>query len=241
MGRAAVSAVCGLTTLLEVIGRALTLLIARWRGRFYDPRMLITKREWPVVIVNLIYVPVFTVVALRNLNFEFLLYVGVVLMVGGLILWKQHAVRFDLPILWGLTIWGLMHLAGGNVRVGGEVLYNLILLPLVPEPYNILRYDQVVHTFGFGVATLVCHHLLRPYLREGIDRWGTLSFLIVLMGSGFGAINEAIEFLAQVSMPETNVGGYENTALDLVCNLIGGVLAVMFLAWRRKQGTTEPT
>jgi putative membrane protein len=240
-GRAAVTPVCRVYASVWTIGPFLPSMIAFKSGRLYDPRMLITKREWPVVIVNLIYVPVFTAVALRNLNFEFLMYVGVVLIVGGLILWKQHAVRFDLPILWGLTIWGLMHLAGGNVRVGGEVLYNLVLVPLVSEPYNILRYDQVVHTFGFGVATLVCHHLVRPYLREGIDRWGTLSFLIVLMGSGFGAINEAIEFLAQVTVPETNVGGYENTALDLVCNLIGGVLAVTFLAWRRKQNLADST
>jgi putative membrane protein len=94
-----------------------------------------------------------------------------------------------------------------------------------------------VHTFGFGVATLIAYHLLRPYLREGIDRWGTLSFLIVLMGAGFGALNEIVEFIAVVVMPETGVGGYENTLLDLVFNLIGGILAVGFLALKRRRGS----
>lgn len=197
--------------------------------------MLLTRREWPVLIVNLIYVPIFLIVALRELNFEFVLYIGVVLAVGGLILWKQRAIRFDLPILWGMTIWGMMHLAGGNVQVGDSVLYNVILLPIVPEPYLVLRYDQVVHTFGFGVATLVCYHLLKPYLRDGIANWRTVGILVVLMGSGLGAVNEIIEFIADVTVPESNVGGYENTAIDLVCNLIGGILAVTLIRLRRRR------
>lgn len=198
--------------------------------------MLLTRRERPVLIANLIYVPIFTVVALRNLNFEFVLYVGAILLVGGLILWNQRLIRLDVPILWGLTLWGFMHLCGGNIAIDEGVLYNATLVPLIGEPYHVLRYDQVVHTFGFGVATLVCHHLLRPFLRTGMATSCLLAFLVVLMGSGLGAINEVLEFLAVVSVPDTNVGGYENTALDLVCNLIGGLAAVIFLMLRGKLG-----
>ena len=191
--------------------------------------MLLTRRETPVLIVNLVYVPAFTVIALRNLNFEFVLYVGVILIVGAWVVWKQRSVRFDLPILWGLTIWGLLHMAGGNVRVGDDVLYGLQLVPVV------LRYDQLVHAFGFGTATLVCHHLLKPYLRDGLDRWRTLSILIVLMGSGLGAMNEIIEFIAVKTLPDTHVGGYDNTLWDLIFNLIGGLLAVAWLTVRRRR------
>ena len=191
--------------------------------------MLLTRREIPVLIVNLLYVPVFALIALRNLNFEFVLYVGVILIIAAWVVWKQRSVRFDLPILWGLTIWGLLHMAGGNIRVGDDVLYGLQLIPVV------LRYDQLVHAFGFGTATLVCHHLLKPYLRDGLDRWRTLSILIVLMGSGLGAINEIIEFIAVKTLPETNVGGYDNTLWDLIFNLIGGLLAVAWLTVRRRR------
>ncbi len=203
--------------------------------------MKITRRELPIVIVNLLYVPIFAFVALRNVNFEFVLYVGVILAVGGFILWWQPIIQFDIPVLWGLTIWGFMHLCGGNIRVDDAILYNLTLFPVVDAPYHILRYDQVVHVLGFGVATLVCHHLLKPFLRAGIRKWVLLSFLIVLMGSGLGAINEVLEFLAVISVPDTNVGGYENTALDLVCNLLGGLLAVIFMAFRRKRTPVEWT
>ena len=191
--------------------------------------MLLTRRETPVLIANLVYVPAFTVIALRNLNFEFVLYVGVILIIAAWVVWKQRSVRFDLPILWGLTIWGLLHMAGGNIRAGDDILYGLQLIPVV------LRYDQLVHAFGFGTATLVCHHLLKPYLRDGLDRWRTLSILIVLMGSGLGAMNEIIEFIAVKTLPETNVGGYDNTLWDLIFNLIGGLLAVAWLTVRRRR------
>ncbi len=196
--------------------------------------MLLTRREMPVLIVNLIYVPIFAAMALRDLNFEFVMYVGVILVIGALVLWKQRRVRFEPLILWGLTIWGMLHLAGGNIRVDGEVLYWLQLIPAV------LRYDQLVHAFGFGTATLVCHHLLRPYLRQDIANWRTLSFLIVLMGCGLGAMNEILEFTAVKCVEETNVGGYDNTMWDLVFNLIGATLAVAWLGLRRRNPALLP-
>ncbi len=193
--------------------------------------MLLTRREIPVLLANLVYLPIFTVIALRNLNLEFILYVGVILVVGAWVLWKQRSVRFDGVILWGLTVWGLLHMAGGNIPVGEDVLYAYWLIP------GLLRYDQFVHTFGFGTATLVCHHLLRPYLREGVRGWGVLGVLTGMMGCGVGAINEIIEFIAVKSVPETHVGGYDNTLWDMVFNLFGAVLAV---AWLHSRGRLLP-
>lgn len=191
--------------------------------------MLLTKREWPILIANLIYIPILTVVAVRNLNFEFLLYVGVILILGLWILVKQATVRFGSPILWGLTLWGFMHMCGGILRFDGASLYSLELLPIVPS-LHILRYDQLVHTFGFGVATLACAHLLRSHLQFPEKPARVVYLLMLLMGTGMGALNEIVEFAAVLIMPETGVGGYENTMLDLCFNLLGGSLAVLWLA-----------
>ena len=48
-------------------------------------------------------------------------------------------------------------------------------------------------------------------------------------GMGFGALNEMIEFIATLTIPETNVGGYNNTGWDLVFNLIGCALAAIII------------
>lgn len=193
---------------------------------------MLNRREVPILIVNLIYIPIFAVVALRRLNYEFLLYVAVILVVGALVLWKQASVRFAPAILWGLTIWGLMHMSGGIVPVSDGVLYGVQLIPLSAR-HHILRYDQLVHMFGFGLVTLIAYHLLQPYLRQGIEHRATLYVLVVLMGSGFGALNEIIEFIAVLTMPQTGVGGYDNTLWDLVFNLFGGIIAVTWIAARR--------
>jgi len=81
----------------------------------------------------------------------------------------------------------------------------------------------------------VCFHLLRPYLRNDTEKWWPLAILVVLMGLGLGALNELVEFVAVVTIPETNVGGYKNTLWDLVFDLIGAVLAVILLTYRRAQ------
>jgi hypothetical protein len=46
---------------------------------------------------------------------------------------------------------------------------------------------------------------------------------------GFGALNEVIEFIAVLTLPNTNVGGYENTGWDLVANLVGTIIAALVI------------
>lgn len=190
-------------------------------------RMFVTRRERPIVIFNVLYVACFSVIALGRRNYEFVLYTGVVIALGVWILVKQRTVQFDRVILWGLSVWGVLHMAGGNMRVGGDMLYNVRIIP------DYLRYDQFVHAFGFGTTTLVCFHLLRPYLRPNIERRRTLMVLVVLMGCGVGALNEIVEFITVKTVPETNVGGYDNTLLDLVFNLIGATIAAAWISRRR--------
>ena len=48
---------------------------------------------------------------------------------------------------------------------------------------------------------------------------------------GFGALNEVIEFVATLTVPETNVGGYVNTGWDLVSNMIGSITAAVLIWW----------
>ena len=46
---------------------------------------------------------------------------------------------------------------------------------------------------------------------------------------GFGAANEVVEFIATRVLPETNVGGYENTGWDLVSNTVGCLVAAVLI------------
>lgn len=199
-----------------------------------DTVMKLRREEIRILIVNIIYISIFSSIAYRRENYEFVLYAVVVGVVATIIVLQQARLRLDRTLLWGLTIWGLLHMAGGIVRIDGRVLYAQVLLPLFPK-FEVIRYDHAVHMFGFGILTLVSYHLLRPFLRNEIDRWWTIWLLVVLMGSGFGALNEIIEFIAVITVPETGVGGYQNTLLDLVFNLVGGIAAAGWLAFRQRR------
>jgi len=185
----------------------------------------IRKREAPIFVVNLAYILAFGATSIGRRNYEFLIYTAVIVLAFVLIAATQRQVKFTPLVLWGLTIWGLLHMAGGNVFLAGGRLYDLILISIAPK-YQILRYDHFVHAVGFGTATLVAYHLLRPHLHEGIHNWLSLSALVALMGMGLGALNEMMEFFVVVVVPESGVGGYTNTALDLVFNALGALLAI---------------
>jgi uncharacterized membrane protein YjdF len=194
--------------------------------------MLLKKGQLPIFIVNAVALVVFTILFASRKNYEFLLYIGVIIFFLALILGTNKRVDYPNGVLWGLTAWALLHMSGGGLYVGKIKLYEIILIP-VSEKYHIFRYDQFVHIVGFGVATLVMYHLLKPLLLPDLKRWTALSIVVVMAGLGVGALNEIVEFAATVFVPETGVGGYINTSLDLVSDLVGAVLAMVIIRTKR--------
>ena len=191
--------------------------------------MLIKKEYKPLLCVNLILIIIFSFIFLSKANYEFLIYIGVIIFFLLVILLSSQKIDYLGSLLWGLSTWAFLHMAGGGLYFKGQKFYEVMLWPIVGEPYNILRYDQVVHAFGFGVATLVAYVLIKPYLKKENLGKISLSIVLVMAGLGMGALNEIVEFSATVILPETGVGGYENTALDLVFNLIGAIIAMFYI------------
>jgi hypothetical protein len=76
--------------------------------------------------------------------------------------------------------------------------------------------------------------VLKPKLKRNFKGWFGLSLVLAMAGLGLGAVNEIIEFTATVIMTETGVGGYVNTALDLVADMIGSVGAVVYIWLKNK-------
>lgn len=196
--------------------------------------MGLKKEHWFLIGFTLLYILAFTTYYVSIGNYEFLGYVFVLAFFFLLVLFTLEKNKFDSFILWGLSIWGFLHMSGGGIRIKGDVLYNLHLIDLINSgEIYILKYDQFVHCFGFFIATLVVWHLLKPYLNKDSSH-KVIYPLVVLGGMGLGALNEIIEFVATIIIPGTNVGGYVNNALDLVFNTIGAIIAVILIHFRRK-------
>jgi hypothetical protein len=176
-----------------------------------------------VVVFTALYLALAGVATLVTGNSEFVYYIVVMLELTGVVAAVHARVGFRAGVLWALSVWGAAHMAGGLVPAGEVgVLYNLWLIP------GLVKYDQLVHAYGFGVTTWVCWESLRPALEDPRPRPGPL-VLCAAGGMGFGALNEVVEFVAVLTLPETNVGGYENTGWDLVANLVGCVLAAVLI------------
>jgi uncharacterized membrane protein YjdF len=198
------------------------------------------RQLWPLILFTAAYLlaALAGVVLTGNGEFVFYLVVMVVMVVLLVLVVVIHQrVHFSRTVLWGLSLWGALHMAGGLLAVpdswpiNGEirVLYSLWLVP------GYLKYDQLVHAFGFGVTTLVCweglRSIIRPHLLPGTYPQTTLGMVTLCAAAamGFGALNEIVEFAATLLVPETNVGGYENTGWDLVANMMGAVSVATWL------------
>jgi len=182
------------------------------------------RNELRVLAFTGLYVLAAAVASVQRANHEFVMYIGVMVVLGAAV-WALHRrVGLHVASLWGLSLWGLAHMLGGLWRVSEEtgVLYNLRFWE------GGLKYDQAVHAYGFALSTWLCWQAVRPALAAPRPTFG-LSVLCALGGMGLGAVNEIVEFVAVLTIPDTNVGGYVNTGWDLVSNAVGATLAAAVL------------
>jgi len=162
----------------------------------------------------------FLAVGLATDNSQIPYYAAFMGLLLGLVAYWDGRRHFSNLVLWGLAVWGALHMAGGMIPVsGGRVLYNLWLLPIV-------RFDHLVHAIGFGFAGIAFWESVRP----SVDRTVASGAAITMMGGlGFGALNEMVEFLITRVVPDTNIGEFENTGWDLVANTVGAGLAALWV------------
>ena len=131
------------------------------------------------------------------------------------------------PVAFAAAASAVVHLAGGLVRVGDNVLYNA-----TPGP-ELLQYDHFGHALGtFVGAQLVWELLVRDV--HAVSRRGPLVAVTVLAALGLGAVNEAVEFVATLTHGGSHVGGYTNTGWDLVTNAFAGLVAGVVIHRRRR-------
>ncbi len=164
-------------------------------------------------------------------NTEFIIYVGVIVFFTAVIGLSLKKVSYTTATLLSLTVWALMHLAGGGLFVGNGRLYDVMLVTL-SDTIPVFRYDQLVHIWGFFASTLVMYCLLVAAVGERIKSSIALAMVVVMAGLGVGAFNEIVEFLVSLAVPSTGVGGYMNTALDLCADLIGALIGWCYIRVR---------
>ena len=163
-----------------------------------------------------------------NGNYEFLGYAIVIGLLYFLLIKADDYYHFPTYSIWLFSIWIATHFMGGAVHIKGTRLYDLILIPMLGDPFFILKYDQLIHAYTYVAISILVYFMLKKHFQKGHDK--SLVLFAILSAIGIGLLNEVIEFGMVIFADASDaVGGYYNTALDLVFNLIGAVIGVWFV------------
>lgn len=185
------------------------------------------KTELKIMLFfTIYYLLLFTILAIIKHNYEFLFYTFFMSIMIIMVVLYHKKIHLSFYLMVGLTLMGALHIYGGNIYINSIRLYDYWLID------GIFKYDNLVHTIGIAIATIVAYNILNPHLDEKLKHNRILlSLILILIAMGIGAMNEIIELLAVVFLnASSQVGDYMNNALDLVFNMIGSMLACLFLS-----------
>jgi uncharacterized membrane protein YjdF len=183
--------------------------------------------SWLMVIFLLSFLAYF----ILNHNYEFIGYITVVGILFFILVWSNKYYDFPIFALWLFAIWVVLHMLGGSIYIGGTRLYDLILLNWfngadISKEFVILKYDQFIHAYCYVAIASLIYFMLKQHMKPRQTK--ALIIFTILAAVGVGLLNEVIEFgLVLFAGAAETVGGYYNTALDLVFNLIGAILGAI--------------
>lgn len=188
-----------------------------------------------IVLFTVAYLALFGAWFLYDGNTEYLWYVALIYLFGGLGWYHLRDSRIPNGLLFALSFAGFLHMAGRSIWVGDDILYNVVVgnIAIAADPHAVLfKYDQFLHAYGYGVAALLVRYITERFA-PGAPRAGHIA-VAILGALGVGAVNEIVEFAAATGFEHTYVGDYYNTGLDLVANAFGAIAAIVGLeAYRR--------
>ena len=130
--------------------------------------MHFTRSHYILIIINALYLGPLAIKFLIEGNWEFFAYVGQVIALLVLLMATIKKTHFPVWLLALLSGWAALHMAGGAVHIGDGVLYAYKFFHIVGEGDSyVLKYDQVIHFYGFFTTAFVAYWLMLPQLKPG--------------------------------------------------------------------------
>lgn len=179
-------------------------------------------------IISFFLAGVLTLLTIIFQNYEFLLYAITVVILITILYKTDKYFQYNRLGLWLFNVWLILHVLGGLASYQGVRFYDLILLNIVGYPYYILKYDQFVHFYCYVVMSLLMWSVVQKIIKPNASG-AVVCLITILAASSLGAVNEIIEFLAFMMLGTEGVGGYINTAIDLVANLLGAIIGTLYM------------
>lgn len=183
------------------------------------------KKMFRVLVAFFVFVLVFIVNAVFTGNLEFVFYSTLILLLVYFVVKYRHKFNMSAGAMIVIVAFLTLHILGGNIHIGAVRLYDFWIIT------NWLKYDNFVHFVGGFLAAIISYNLLMPSIsqRKLEDKF-FIGLAVVLMASGLGVFNELIELAAVLFFNAAErVGDYLNNAFDLFFNLLGSLLALVYI------------
>src|SRR3989338_7258950 len=107
------------------------------------------RREKVVMLFTLIYILTFSYYSFLRGNIEFVFYSFLLLLFLNIGIYIHKKVQLPEFIVIGLSLFGLLHILGGNIDIKEIRLYDMEFF------YGIIRYDNIIHIIGSSLVALV--------------------------------------------------------------------------------------
>lgn len=152
---------------------------------------------------------------------------GVIL--GSIVTWLLYRWDVRVPhfIQWVIVSGMLLHYGGGSLGSPDPYRMGLFGYHGINGAYHVHHWwDHLTHFMGIGAGTMATAYLLEAYqTRRGLA-WNSASVWLLSFTTGLamGVGVELYEYLGKTAFQTIDQGGYRNTMLDLVYNIIGAAL-----------------
>lgn len=191
-----------------------------------------------VISLTIIYLIGFIAFTVISGKYDFMPYIGIQVILTIAVFIAHRSVHYAVPMLWALSIWGLLNLLGGIIPLPPALLAHSAggFLGDLWVVKGYLTLDKCVHVYGFAVATwfswqTLCNIIHSRYQRRLMPSLGLL--LIVITSSiGYGAVVEVVEFLVSSLFHPDEMDSYQNTGWDMIANSVGALVASVIIRLR---------
>jgi putative membrane protein len=121
---------------------------------------------WGIFIFTLLYTLAFSFYFWNAGNLEFLWYIGILILIIVFVSLLHLRYKFSNGVLFGISLWGLLHMIGGT-DITGVRTYARMIYPLVSSDIAgtaIFRYDQFMHFYVYVVVTVMLYQVIHYYI-----------------------------------------------------------------------------
>ncbi len=210
-------------------------MISRFKKLFFS------EKKYFFLFISLIILIIGLIIGLIFSIFNIILYLSGFIAFIFLIFFIRKKIDFSQSTLFWILILSFFMTINFFISTPGKNIYDIWIIK------DLIRYDNLMHFLGGGVVALFMFDIVKSFFKKSLFNKSLLQKIfkktkihetiiffgiIILASLGIGALFEIIELIDFVFLGN-NVESYLNNAVDLVYDLLGSIIFMIFRIIKR--------